>query len=160
LLDQYFVYCTSDLYLAFEGPTTTMHIAATAVFETGPLATRSGGVDIERIRRHVASRLPLIPRYRQRLAYIPVENHPVWVDDDEFELRYHVRHTSVPRPGTDAQLQEISARLLERPLNRLKPLWEIWAIEGLQGGRFALLQCRPITTLPATIQASRNRPAD
>jgi len=126
-------------FLAFEGPTTCMHIAAVVVFETGPLASKGGGVDVARIRRHVASRLPHMPRYRQRLAYIPFENHPVWVDDERFELEYHVRHTSLPRPGTDAQLRELAARLLERPLHRGRPLWEIWVVEGLAGDRFALV---------------------
>ena len=126
-------------FLVFEGPQTYMHIAATTIFETGPLTTADGGVEIGRIRQYVASRLPLIPRYRQRLAYTPVEGHPVWVDDHRFDLAYHVRHTSLPRPGTEAQLRELCARLLERPLNRAKPLWEAWVIEGLAGGRFALL---------------------
>jgi len=100
---------------------------------------KGGGIDIELVRHYVASRLPGIPRYRQRLEYIPIENHPVWVDDDHFDLVYHVRHTSLPRPGSDPQLRELCARLLERPLNRSKPLWEIWVVEGLAGGRFALL---------------------
>jgi diacylglycerol O-acyltransferase len=126
-------------FLVFEGPQTYMHIAATTIFETGPLATSAGGVDIGRIRQYVASRLPSIPRYRQRLAYTPMEKHPVWVDDDRFELSYHVRHTGLPRPGTEAQLRELCARLLERPLNRSRPLWEAWVIEGLAGGRFAML---------------------
>jgi diacylglycerol O-acyltransferase len=126
-------------FLVVEGPQTYMHIAATTIFETGPLANGDGGVDIGRIRRYVASRLPLIPRYRQRLAYTPMEGHPVWVDDDRFDLSYHVRHTSLPRPGSEAQLRELCARLLERPLNRARPLWEAWAIEGMEGNRFALL---------------------
>ena len=126
-------------FLAFEGPTTYMHIAGTVIFEAGGFATASGGVDVQRIRNHVAARLARIPRYRQRLSYIPIENHPVWVDDDQFELDYHVRHASLPRPGSDAQLRDLCARLLERPLNRDKPLWEIWVIEGLENGRFALL---------------------
>src|SRR2546423_638886 len=121
-------------FLAFEGPNAAMHIGAVALFEAAPLATADGGIDVERIRAYVASRLPSIPRYRQRLAYIPVENHPVWVDDDHFDLAYHVRHTSLPRPGSDPQLRELCARILERPLNRAKPLWEIWVIEGLAGG--------------------------
>jgi len=126
-------------FLAFEGANSYMHIAAAAVFEAAPVATKDGGIDIARIRQYIDSRLPSIPRYRQRLAYIPVENHPVWIDDDHFDLGYHVRHTSLPRPGSDPQLRELCARLLERPLNRAKPLWEIWVVEGLAGGRFALL---------------------
>jgi diacylglycerol O-acyltransferase / wax synthase len=126
-------------FLAFEGANSYMHIAAAAVFDATPVATKDGGIDIARIRRYVDSRLPSIPRYRQRLAYIPVENHPVWIDDDHFDLVYHVRHTSLPRPGSDPQLRELCARILERPLNRAKPLWEIWVIEGLAGRRFGLV---------------------
>jgi diacylglycerol O-acyltransferase len=126
-------------FLVFEGPQTYMHIAAATIFEVGPLATSEGGVDLGRIRRYFAARLPRLPRYRQRLAYTPIEGHPVWVDDDRFDLSYHVRHSSLPRPGSETQLRELCARLLERPLNRSKPLWEAWVIEGLAGGRFALL---------------------
>ena len=126
-------------FLAFERPPLTMHIAAVALFDAAPLTTRRGGIDIERIRAYVASRLPSLPRYRQCLAYVPVENHPVWVDDDRFDLRYHVRHTSLPRPGSDRQLQELCACFLERPLDRARPLWEIWVIEGVADNRVALL---------------------
>jgi WS/DGAT/MGAT family acyltransferase len=125
-------------FLALEGPTTCMHVAATAVLDAAPLCNADGGIDMERIRGYIASRLASIPRYRQRLAWIPVENHPVWVDDEHFDLSYHVRQSSLPKPGTTAQLQELCARLLERPLDRRRPLWEIWVIEGLAGGRFAL----------------------
>jgi diacylglycerol O-acyltransferase len=126
-------------FLVFEGPQTYMHIAATTIFAAGPQATGEGGVDLDRIREYFATRLPLLPRYRQRLAYTPIEGHPVWVDDDRFNLSYHVRHSSLPRPGNDVQLRELCARLLERPLNRNKPLWEAWVIEGLAESRFALL---------------------
>lgn len=126
-------------FLAFEGPTSYMHISALATFEVGSLRTDDGGIDIARIRRHVASRLPSIPRYRQRLAYVPIENRPVWIDDGDFDLAYHVRQSSVPRPGGETQLREAAARLLERPLNRTKPLWEMWVIEGVEHDRFVLL---------------------
>jgi len=126
-------------FLHFETPSTYMHVALTAVFECGSLARPGDGIDIKRIRRYVASRLHLLPRYRQRLAYIPLVQDPVWIDDDAFDLDYHVRHTHVPRPGTERQLQTLCARILERPLDRTKPLWETWFIEGLAGGRFAML---------------------
>lgn len=126
-------------FLAFEGENAPMHIAAVAIFRAGALATVDGGIDVQRIRTYVEAHLASVPRYRQRLAYIPVENRPVWVDDDHFDLTYHVRHVALPRPGTDPQLQEVCARILERRLDRAKPLWEIWVIEGLAGGRFALL---------------------
>jgi WS/DGAT/MGAT family acyltransferase len=126
-------------FLAFETPTTYMHVAVTAVFEVGPVATPNGGVDIKRIRAHIGSRLGLIPRYRQRVRHVPLVNDAVWVDDDEFELNYHVRHTSLPRPGGERQLQRLCAEILERQLDRRRPLWEVWIIEGLTGGRFAML---------------------
>ncbi|MBI3783179.1 MAG: wax ester/triacylglycerol synthase family O-acyltransferase [Deltaproteobacteria bacterium] len=126
-------------FLHFETQNTYMHVALTAIFEPGTLARARGGLDIRRIRRHIASRLRLIPRYRQRLAYIPVTNDPVWIDDADFDLEYHVRHTRLPSPGTDRQLQTLCARLLEQPLDRGRPLWELWLIEGLPGNRFAML---------------------
>src|SRR5437867_13252034 len=110
-----------------------------AIFGAGPLATPAGGVDIERIRRRVASRLHWIPRYRQRVAYIPLERHPVWVDDDHFNLSYHVRHTSLPRPGDEEQLKRLTGRIMSQRLDRRRPLWEIWIVEGLEGGRFAMI---------------------
>ncbi len=128
-----------ETFLAFETPTTYMHVALTAVFEAASLTNAEGGVDVDRIRRHIASRLPLIPRYRQRLARIPLVNDAIWVDDERFDLRYHVRHASLPRPGTEAQLQRRCAEILERPLDRSRPLWEIWIIEGLSHDRFAML---------------------
>jgi diacylglycerol O-acyltransferase len=126
-------------FLGFETPNAYMHVAVTALFERGPLSTPGGGVDIARIRAHIASRLPALPRFRQRLLHVPIVRDPIWVDDDRFDLTYHVRHASLPQPGTAAQLQERSAELLERQLNRQRPLWEIWVIEGLDGGGFALV---------------------
>ena len=126
-------------FLVMEGPSTLMHVAATGIFEAGPLTMPDGGVDIERITRHIASRLHKIPRYRQRLAYIPIEQHPVWVDDARFNLHYHVRHTSLPHPGDERQLKRMVARIKSQELDRGKPLWELWIIEGLQGDRFALV---------------------
>ncbi len=81
-----------------------------------------------------------IPRYRQKLAWTPLEGWPVWVDDRHFDIGYHLRHLSLARPGTLAQLRELASRILARPLDRSRPLWEIWVIEGLEGGdQFALL---------------------
>jgi WS/DGAT/MGAT family acyltransferase len=128
-----------EAFLAFETPSTYMHVALTGIFEAGHLADRDGAVNLGRIRAHIASRLHLIPRYRQRLAYIPLVNDAVWIDDDHFDLGYHIRHASLPRPGNDAQLQQRVAEILERPLSRSRPLWEIWIIEGLDARRFALL---------------------
>lgn len=126
-------------FLVFEGPRTPMHVAATAILDPGQFRNEKGGIDREQVKRYVASRLHLTPEYRRRLEHIPIENHPVWVDDQTFDIDYHIRHSSLPRPGTRVQLQELCARLLERPLDRTRPLWEIWVIEGLEDGRFALL---------------------
>jgi diacylglycerol O-acyltransferase / wax synthase len=128
-------------FLDLEGPTSPQHVAATLVLRTGSLRTRAGGVDIDRIRAHVASRLHLIPRYRQRLAYVPLENHPVWVDDQHFQIDFHVRHTALPLPGDRRQLKRLSGRILSQQLDRHRPLWELWVVEGLEGGdRFAIIQ--------------------
>jgi WS/DGAT/MGAT family acyltransferase len=126
-------------FLAFETPNAYMHVAITAIFEPGSLATAQGGIDVDRIRQHIASRLHLIPRYRQKLMFTPVVRDPIWIDDACFDLSYHVRHASLPRPGGERQLQRRCAEILERPLDRMRPLWEVWIIEGLSGGQFAML---------------------
>ena len=126
-------------FLHFEDATTHMHLGGLLIFEAGPLTTSAGGIDIARIRAQIAGRLHLVPRYRQRLGWIPVFNQAVWIDDDHFNLAYHVRHTALPRPGDDAQLKMLTARIMSQQLDRGKPLWELWVIEGLAGDRFALL---------------------
>lgn len=127
-------------FLMAESPKTHMHIAGTAIYEAGPLRTAEGGIDIDRLRAYVDSRLHLIPRYRQVLAYVPVEQHPVWIDDQHFNIHYHVRHTSLPRPGGPGQLKRLAGRIMSQQLDRSKPLWEMWIVEGLQGGEhFAMI---------------------
>jgi WS/DGAT/MGAT family acyltransferase len=127
-------------FLISESHTNHMHVAGTATYEAGPLRMPNGGIDVGRIRRYVESRLHLIPRYRQVLAYTPLEGHPVWVDDQHFNIEYHVRHTSLPRPGDVDQLKRLSGRVMSQQLDRHKPLWEMWVVEGLEGGdHFAIL---------------------
>jgi WS/DGAT/MGAT family acyltransferase len=126
-------------FLLFETPKTHMHVSATQIYEAGPLATPDGGVDFEAIKHGIACLLHRIPRYRQRLHFIPFANHGVWVDDRHFEIDYHMRHTSLPRPGTDEQLKALSARVMAQQLDRARPLWEMWVVEGLEGGRFAVI---------------------
>ena len=126
-------------FIMFERRRTHMHLAVLALLEAGPLEQPSGGLDIDRIRDYVAARLHLIPRYRQRLAFTPLQGHPIWVDDDRLNLRYHVRQTSLPRPGSMTQLKELAGRILSQQLDREKPLWELWFIEGLADGRCAML---------------------
>ncbi|HVN83288.1 MAG TPA: wax ester/triacylglycerol synthase family O-acyltransferase [Candidatus Binatia bacterium] len=127
-------------FLIMEAPNSPMHIAGAATFEAGPLQTTDGGVDIDKIREYVLSRLHLIPRYRQRLLSVPVENNAVWVDDDHFNIHYHVRHTAVPKPGDERQLKRLAARIMTQHLDRQKPLWEIWIVEGLEDpSRFVMI---------------------
>jgi len=127
-------------FLLTESRTNHMHVAGTALFEAGPLRTPDGGIDIDRIRAYVASRLHLIPRYRQVLSHIPIEGHPIWVDDQHFNIEYHVRHASLPRPGDERQLKRLSGRVMSQQLDRSKPLWEIYIVEGLEGGEhFAMI---------------------
>lgn len=126
-------------FLLFETPNEHMHLAWLWAFDPGPLTSADGGVDIKRIRNHVASRLYLYPRFRQKLAYTPVENHPVWVDDESFKIHYHVQHSAVPDPGDPAQLWTTTSTLLSQPLDFSKPLWELHVIEGLANGRFAIV---------------------
>jgi WS/DGAT/MGAT family acyltransferase len=126
-------------FLDLEFPEAHMHVAGVMIFDAGPLRTADGGIDIERIRKYIASRLHLIPRYRQRIARIPLENHPVWVDDDRFNLEYHVRHSALPRPGDDEQLKRLTGRIVSQQRDRGKPLWELWIVEGLDGDRFAMI---------------------
>src|SRR4051794_40505977 len=110
-----------------------MHVAAVMVFEGDP-------PPYEALVEHVEGRLHLVPRYRQKLAFVPFgQGRPKWIDDPHFNLRYHVRHTALPQPGTDAELKRLAGRLFAQPLDRSKPLWEIWLVEGLDRGRFALL---------------------
>ena len=126
-------------FLDLESASYPQHIAATLVFDAGPLRTPDGGVDADRVRRYIASRLHRIPRYRQKLAWIPIEGHPVWVDDDTFNVDYHVRHTSLPAPGDERQLKRLAGRIMSQRIDRAKPLWEAWVVEGLTGDRFALV---------------------
>lgn len=126
-------------FLGFETRNAYMHVAVVAVLERGPLSGADGAVDIAAARAHVATRLPRLPRFRQKLLHVPVVYDPVWVDDDDFDLAYHVRHASLPRPGTTAQFQQRCAEILERPLNRRRPLWEAWIVEGLPDGAFGFV---------------------
>ena len=123
--------------LAQDSAATHAHVGAVLMFEADALRTPEGGIDIERIRAHAASQLHRAPRYRQRLARVPLENSPVWVDDDHFSLDYHVRHTSLPRPGDESQLKRLVARIMSQQLDRERPLWELWIVEGVDGDRFA-----------------------
>lgn len=126
-------------FLALETPTTHMHVAGVVLFDGTELMTSEGGIDIGRMKAHINAKLGYIPRYRQRLAWAPPNRHPVWIDDDHFNFDYHVRHTSLPRPGTDDQLKRLAGRIVSQPLDRAKPLWELWVVEGMSDNRFAVI---------------------
>ena len=109
------------------------------IFDAGPLATEGGGVDFDRIREIVSLRLAELPRLRRKLRRVPMDGHPVWVDDSEFNLDYHLRQSSLPRPGNHDQLCRTAARIAASRLDRSRPLWDCWILEGLEDGRFALI---------------------
>jgi diacylglycerol O-acyltransferase / wax synthase len=128
-----------DSFLEIENGASHMHIGSVATFESGPFATSDGGIDIERIRTLMRGNLHRVPRYRQRLRWTPLFEHPVWVDDDRFNLDYHVRHTHLPKPGDERQLKRLAGRVMSQELDRSKPLWEMWIVEGLEQGGFAVI---------------------
>jgi WS/DGAT/MGAT family acyltransferase len=128
-----------NTFLALEGPGNPMHVGATLVFEGGPLVDAGGAVDIDAVRRFIEARLQYAPRYRQSLDWIPVERHPVWVDDAHFDIIFHVQHAAVPHPGDEEALAEMAGRFMSQRLDRAKPLWEVLVVEGLGDGRFAML---------------------
>jgi diacylglycerol O-acyltransferase / wax synthase len=110
-----------------------MHVAGCAVF-TGAAPA------YEELLAHIDARLHLVPRYRQRLAFVPFDQgRPVWVDDPHFQLRYHVRHTALPRPYGEEQLKRLAGRVFSQRLDRARPLWELWLVEALEEDRFAVL---------------------
>jgi WS/DGAT/MGAT family acyltransferase len=126
-------------FLLMETPNLHMHVSSTQIFDAGPLRNAQGGIDVSAISRFTESVLHRIPRYRQKLRWIPFENTPVWVDDAHFRIDYHIRHTALPRPGNEDQLKRVAARIQAQQLDRKRPLWEIWVVEGLEGDRFALI---------------------
>ena len=122
---------TSFLHLERSGA--HMHVASVSIFE-GEAPTH------EEFRDHIGSRLHLVPRFRQKLRFVPLnQSRPVWVDDPHLNLDYHVRQTALPAPGSDEQLRNLAARIFSQQLDRSKPLWELWLVEGLTDDRFAIV---------------------
>jgi diacylglycerol O-acyltransferase len=120
-------------FLHMERAGAHMHVASTIIFE-GEAPSH------QEFRDHIASRLHLVPRFRQKLRFIPFDQgRPVWVDDPHLNLEYHVRQTALPAPGSDEQLRNLAARIFSQQLDRSKPLWELWLVEGLRGDRFAIV---------------------
>jgi WS/DGAT/MGAT family acyltransferase len=128
-------------FLHLEDASSHMHVASVTIFE-GPPPT------YEEFLEHIDARLSLVPRYRQKLRFVPLnQGRPVWVDDPHFNLEYHVRATALPPPGSEEQLKNLASRVFAQQLDRTKPLWEVWLVQGLERGedspsdapRFALL---------------------
>ena len=135
-------------FLAQEKPNTHMHIGGLAIFEGEPPG-------LDEFLAHIESRLHLVPRYRQKLAVPPLETgRPLWVDDPTFNLAYHVRHTALPEPGDEAALLALAGRVFSQRLDRTKPLWELWLVEGLKRRRLRACSRRPTTRWSTACRAS------
>ncbi len=120
-------------FLHVEDDVSHMHIASVAIFE-GPQPPFSDVVAM------VRGKLPLVPRYRQMVSFVPFDlGRPVWVDDPHFNIEYHVRHTALPQPGGEAELRKLVGRVMSQQLDRTKPLWEIWVVQGLEDGNWAMM---------------------
>jgi diacylglycerol O-acyltransferase len=122
-----------EFFLHLEGPNTPMHVGGVTVFDGPP-------PDYDEVLDMVSTRLQMVPRFRRKLAHVPLGiGRPVWVDDTHFNIEYHVRHTALPPPGDETQLKRLVGRIMSQQLDRSKPLWEIWFAEGLAGDRFAFI---------------------
>ena len=120
-------------FLYMEDETQPMHIAVLATFEGPPPAAGE-------IEEMLSAKLHRVPRYRQKLQFVPYGlGRPVWRDDERFDLAYHVRRTAIPKPGTRAQLDTLMGRVVSQGLDPARPLWELWIVEGLDDGRWALI---------------------
>jgi WS/DGAT/MGAT family acyltransferase len=123
-------------FLYMETPTTPMHVGGVAILERPETAD----LDYDHLVQLISERISAVPRYRQVVKWVPGRlANPLWVDDEDFDITYHVRRSALPRPGTDAQLRELVARLQSRPLDRSRPLWEIYLVEGLSRDRAAIV---------------------
>ena len=120
-------------FLTNESSSAHMHVGGIMIFEGPPPA-------YEDLLEHVNSRLHLVPRFRQKLAHPPIETgRPFWIDDAMFNLEYHVRHSALPAPGSEEQLRNLASRVFSQQLDRTKPLWEMWLVQGLTRKRFAIV---------------------
>ena len=98
-----------------------------------------GGIDFERLLAVSEAGVVRAPRFRQKLAMTPVTGHPVWVDDEHFDIHYHVRHTALPHPGDERQLKRLTGRIMSQKLDRTKPMWELWFVEGIAEGKLGVI---------------------
>jgi WS/DGAT/MGAT family acyltransferase len=126
-------------FLAIETPNVHMHVGSVHLFQGEPLRAADGGLDFGRIQALSEPALRRSARFRQRIERIPGFGHPVWVDDPRFNLDYHLRHTSLPEPGDVRQLKRLAGRIFSQKLDLHRPPWEMWIVEGLGDGRFAVI---------------------
>ena len=125
-------------FLAVESARTYGHVGGLAVYD--PDTAPGGRLEMADICRLVSERIHLLPPFRWRLVGVPLGlDHPYWIEDPNFDLDFHIRDSAVPPPGDDLQLSETVARIFARPLDRTRPLWELYLIHGLRDGRVALL---------------------
>jgi diacylglycerol O-acyltransferase / wax synthase len=124
-------------FLYMETPNNHMHVGAVYVFDPGD---DPSACSFERVKANVESRLHLLPPFRWKLVTVPFGlHHPLWANDPDFDIEYHLRHVALPAPGGQAELAEHAAQFMARPLDRSRPLWEMEVVEGLEGGRIALV---------------------
>src|SRR4051794_4804091 len=124
-------------FLYFETPTNHLHVGAVMIFDP---STMAGGYSFDKVKDFIRGRLHLVPQFRRRLAAVPFNlHHPVWFEDPNFDLDYHVRRVAVPSPGGPEELSDLAGDILGRPLDRNRPLWEIWVVEGLEDGMGAVI---------------------
>ncbi len=120
-------------FLTIEDDKNHMHIGSVGIFEGPP-------PEYDELSRMVTAKLALVPRYRQKVRFVPLAlGRPVWVDDPHFHLSYHLRHSALPHPGSEEQLRNLVGRVMGQALDRSRPLWEMWIVEGLEQGRWALI---------------------
>lgn len=131
---------TDASFLRIETDHEPQHVGSLSIFEGAPFRDQNGNVDIDRLREHVDGRLHRVPRLRQHIKEVPLaQGRPVWVDDARFDIDFHVRLTALPAPGSDDQLCALMSRLQSLPLDRRRPLWEMWFVDGLNSGDVALI---------------------
>lgn len=122
-----------------ELPSTHRHVATVMLFDSEPLRRPGAGIDLGRVQAAIVHALLELPRYRQRLVRVPLEGGAAWIDDDAFDLDYHVQHVRLPAPADDRELKRFVGRMLAQKLDRTKPLWELAIVEGLTFERFAVV---------------------
>jgi diacylglycerol O-acyltransferase len=124
-------------FLYFETPSMHMHVAMTAIFDP---STMPGGYAFEKVKDFIESRLHLVPPFRRRIVEVPFRlNHPIWVEDPDFDLDYHIRRIGAPSPGGHQELAELAAQIASTPLDRSRPLWELYVVEGLEDGHIGVI---------------------